>query len=581
MPVVKKRRREEKEGEEEENEERQVEGENSKVAGDLKRIKENIDSKAAVEMDVTQKKKEDIILKAAVDVDVEEITPTPRPPPEIIEIEDFQNDENYTSSFPLPDPHYRVNPENGRITWPSSKHLTEDIDAFLHFVPPTLVSPELCSSVHVFNASPTSPTFKGDDGIKAYDVTRYSDLLERQMRLATDADRKRARGECSRKIIKRAKEGGDTSGKWFLLVQPDAIDAVWLDVARATAKGDLGCAAKVSPSKVEDGGKRKLICVYVADFSNKREVQRVLKALLSLVEKVKGVFCIGFKPDIYTCLNIKAGNPWQLLATMYKVKEALEWEFGGKKKKDNVRTMVAEVKSEPLPTVISMETKSQTTTTTLVTVSQKSEPPTMTKTITTEMTKETPPPCPTTSSVKLGVTAVKRDPGEAPVKPTRQSKAESLPPQPPGPHDTRDGTGLIVRTGVTRTKLVPDSGKLKDLMMRKNADKLEEITRRFTDDGINFFKPHHDGAEEGKDGVPIVIPYLISKGDMARAKKAPVTIKVDKKLQAVPPIDEGRDLAELLIEAKDDHAEIKNELKTMKEVSRLESYANRISTSNL
>ena len=36
----------------------------------------------------------------------------------------------------------------------------------------------------------------------------------------------------------------------------------------------------------------------------------------------------GFKPDIYTELNIMRNNPWRLEATMYKVKEELKWPDG-------------------------------------------------------------------------------------------------------------------------------------------------------------------------------------------------------------------------------------------------------------
>lgn len=59
------------------------------------------------------------------------------------------------------------------------------------------------------------------------------------------------------------------------------MNAIWSVVARATANNDLGIAAKVAP---DDGDTRKprVICVYTKDFTDMKDVSRVVHKLKDL-----------------------------------------------------------------------------------------------------------------------------------------------------------------------------------------------------------------------------------------------------------------------------------------------------------
>merc|ERR1711962_777120 len=111
-------------------------------------------------------------------------------------------------------------------------------------------------------------------------------------------------------ILETAKEQNHTSGKWILYRGVECIDTVWGKIARATAQGRLGASAKVAPFT---GGKSQLLCVYVRDFTDRNEVEELLNAL---TEMELGV--TGFKPDVFTDLDIYAGNKWGLETTIYK-----------------------------------------------------------------------------------------------------------------------------------------------------------------------------------------------------------------------------------------------------------------------
>lgn len=67
--------------------------------------------------------------------------------------------------------------------------------------------------------------------------------------------------------------------KWMLFIPPNEVNEVWAVVARATALGDLGTAAKVAPN---DGDAAQLICIYTEDFTDLEDIERVLRKLKDL-----------------------------------------------------------------------------------------------------------------------------------------------------------------------------------------------------------------------------------------------------------------------------------------------------------
>ena len=88
-------------------------------------------------------------------------------------------------------------------------------------------------------------------------------------------------------LLAAAKQTGCTTGKRMLFPLPDDVDRIWRLVAEATAKGDLGIAAKVATDEGKGDRVPRLICVYTRDFADKEDVRRVLEELvrMGLVKK--------------------------------------------------------------------------------------------------------------------------------------------------------------------------------------------------------------------------------------------------------------------------------------------------------
>lgn len=81
----------------------------------------------------------------------------------------------------------------------------------------------------------------------------------------------------------------------MLFIEQTDVNAVWSAVAKATAKNELGIAAKVAPDE-GDTRKHRLICIYTEDFTDMKDVARVLSKLKDL-----GVFEARGKPIYYKC----------------------------------------------------------------------------------------------------------------------------------------------------------------------------------------------------------------------------------------------------------------------------------------
>ena len=110
----------------------------------------------------------------------------------------------------------------------------------------------------------------------------------------------------------------------MIFVRPGWADFVWEKIARATAAGHLGCGAKIAPTQGLLEHETTLCCIYVADFSSRPEVQRVLLELEAMDLKIK----CGFKPDIFTELGIETKNEWRLPPTIYSRDEVKRWFSG-------------------------------------------------------------------------------------------------------------------------------------------------------------------------------------------------------------------------------------------------------------
>ncbi len=103
-----------------------------------------------------------------------------------------------------------------------------------------------------------------------------------------------------------ARQHGVLHGKWLVFARSDVVDAIWMSVARLVADG-LVLTAKVGPRDANTG--QHVVCVYVPDFGDERDVMRVrdlLRTRCNLQRK------LSFKADIYTHLGIYAPQAKQL-----------------------------------------------------------------------------------------------------------------------------------------------------------------------------------------------------------------------------------------------------------------------------
>lgn len=95
-------------------------------------------------------------------------------------------------------------------------------------------------------------------------------------------------------------EKTDNCGKWLVFVDLESVDEVWQKIALAVYKGELGISAKVSTAMATPPDKKRVICVYSYDYTDKDDVMRIRQKLRDLDITWK----IGYKTDAAT----KAGN---------------------------------------------------------------------------------------------------------------------------------------------------------------------------------------------------------------------------------------------------------------------------------
>ncbi|KAG8162633.1 hypothetical protein KVR01_007111 [Diaporthe batatas] len=144
-------------------------------------------------------------------------------------------------------------------------------------------------------------------------------------RLSTAMSRQAAaeREGCVNDILMLARVMKVRTGKWMLFVEPNSVNEVWASVAQATARNELGIAAKVAPREERGSARERLVCIYTHDFRDKDDIARVLHRLrqLELVRDRAGGKPIYYKADAFTYLGIGSGNPWGLRASLYSSRD--------------------------------------------------------------------------------------------------------------------------------------------------------------------------------------------------------------------------------------------------------------------
>ncbi|KAK4690240.1 hypothetical protein P7C71_g6500, partial [Lecanoromycetidae sp. Uapishka_2] len=238
-----------------------------------------------------------------------------------------------SSSISAPKPKAEVNMYEGQI---SGRQLSETVEAFLHRLPPQTTS-IMDNGPWIYISNPYSthvrqdwPAFmdRGHELLEDYEAVVQG--IEASMAGKAKATITRQltplRKQLELDIFTAAKEKGCVSGKWMLFPSPSQVNHCWELVAKGTAAGELGHAAKVA---TDDGSANaRLICIYTEDFGDKGDVKRVLERLLAMgLVNRNGAMgegrAIYYKADAYTYLDIMSKNEWGLKPSLYSSREVL------------------------------------------------------------------------------------------------------------------------------------------------------------------------------------------------------------------------------------------------------------------
>lgn len=231
----------------------------------------------------------------------------------------------------------------------AGRQLSETVASFLARLPP-LTTPVDKHGHWIYIANPRSKA-RPTDADRAGLMERGREILEELGAAKAGIEASTAgkakstigkkltplRKQAEADIYAAAKEKGCTSGKWMLFPTADDVNRIWSLVATATANGELGHAAKVAADDGSGNATPRLVCVYTEDFSDMRDVRRVLGRLvdMGLVMKKKkkkgpmgeerGVY---YKADAFTDLGIDSKNEWGLRASLYSSRDVLGEDKG-------------------------------------------------------------------------------------------------------------------------------------------------------------------------------------------------------------------------------------------------------------
>jgi hypothetical protein len=223
-----------------------------------------------------------------------------------------------------------------------AKQLSESLEEFLGRLEPSTTT--IDSGPWIWIANPhtsnrnlyrNQPRFM-DEGSGLLDVymSRKAKLEEQNPESAPATINRMLKPErewLEESLFDLAKKCSVTNGKWMLFPMPHQVDEIWAIVAKGTLDGRLGSAAKVA-TDASDGKPERLICIYTEDFSDVKDVKRVLKEMrrLGLVSSEKGAKWIYYKIDAYTYLGITSDNDYKLKASKYSSRDllpAIEYEL--------------------------------------------------------------------------------------------------------------------------------------------------------------------------------------------------------------------------------------------------------------
>ncbi|EKM77521.1 hypothetical protein AGABI1DRAFT_61608 [Agaricus bisporus var. burnettii JB137-S8] len=204
------------------------------------------------------------------------------------------------------------------------------IEPFYQRWPPSRTSSSLCSWINVNRG--LSPASQLDQD--AFDKRFHMDIEGLQKEFVeienkVDTEELKLTPEM---IDELAVKYGVLSGKWLVYASSEEVDKLWRKIVgivtfdreygsvKVSSRKVLEPSSESSPSATECNGgvpdpdEGHVICVYVEDYLDMDEVNRLRKALRFQA----GVFKrIGFKPDVYTWLGLYRGNKFGIRPSKY------------------------------------------------------------------------------------------------------------------------------------------------------------------------------------------------------------------------------------------------------------------------
>lgn len=130
-------------------------------------------------------------------------------------------------------------------------------------------------------------------------------------------------------LAEAARGVGDGCTKWMVFADEAELDELWVLAAAALARGELGHALKAVPAGQQPAARARPLIVYVRDFDERAECERVGLALAAALElPPRGV--IACKPDVFThdgdCCRFKSIGTLRLASRAFVWKtEAVEY----------------------------------------------------------------------------------------------------------------------------------------------------------------------------------------------------------------------------------------------------------------
>ncbi|KAG2413761.1 hypothetical protein HFD88_002950 [Aspergillus terreus] len=212
----------------------------------------------------------------------------------------------------------------------------EQIPDFLARLPPSTTQVDEAGPWLYVN-NPNHPPHEGDVATLVAKGTKLLHAYEdkkAELEAAHDRSGAKTRAPLTRKlnplrqslekeIFGLARETGVTSGKWMLFLTPDRVDEYWAAVAEATARGELGIAAKVATDEGKGPDSARLLAVYTRDYADPDDVKRVIGKLVDLDLVKEDERPVYYKCDAYTYLQIMGNNPYGLRASLFSSRDVL------------------------------------------------------------------------------------------------------------------------------------------------------------------------------------------------------------------------------------------------------------------